>query len=356
MSRDYKAEQIKILKDLEAVRRRPGMYIGDTGPRGLHHLVNEVLDNSIDEVLSGYCSNIKIIINSDGSITVSDNGRGIPVDEHPEYKKSALELVMTMLHAGGKFDNKIYRVAGGLHGVGISVVNALSVSLEAIITRDNKIWRQIYSRGKPLGPVEVIGEANKEESGTKITFTPDPEIFESTEFDYERIARRARELAFLNPNVTIEIEDKRTGKKEIFKYEGGIKEFVKHLNRSREVLFPEPLYIEGEKGDVIVEVAIQYNKGFIEDIFAFVNNINTREGGTHLSGFKAALTRAINDYAKKEQNKEINFLGEDVREGLTAIINLKLPNPQFEGQTKTCLLYTSPSPRDLSTSRMPSSA
>jgi len=337
MSRDYKAEQIKILKDLEAVRRRPGMYIGDTGPRGLHHLVNEVLDNSIDEVLSGYCSNIKIIINSDGSITVSDNGRGIPVDEHPEYKKSALELVMTMLHAGGKFDNKIYRVAGGLHGVGISVVNALSVSLEAIITRDNKIWRQIYSRGKPLGPVEVIGEANKEESGTKITFTPDPEIFESTEFDYERIARRARELAFLNPNVTIEIEDKRTGKKEIFKYEGGIKEFVKHLNRSREVLFPEPLYIEGERGDVIVEVAIQYNKGFIEDIFAFVNNINTREGGTHLSGFKAALTRAINDYAKKEQNKEINFLGEDVREGLTAIINLKLPNPQFEGQTKTRL-------------------
>ncbi len=337
MSRDYKAEQIKILKDLEAVRRRPGMYIGDTGPRGLHHLVNEVLDNSIDEVLSGYCSNIKIIINSDGSITVSDNGRGIPVDEHPEYKKSALELVMTMLHAGGKFDNKIYRVAGGLHGVGISVVNALSVSLEAIITRDNKIWRQIYSRGKPLGPVEVIGEANKEESGTKITFTPDPEIFESIEFDYERIARRARELAFLNPNVTIEIEDKRTGKKEIFKYEGGIKEFVKHLNRSREVLFPEPLYIEGERGDVIVEVAIQYNKGFIEDIFAFVNNINTREGGTHLSGFKAALTRAINDYAKKEQNKEINFLGEDVREGLTAIINLKLPNPQFEGQTKTRL-------------------
>jgi len=337
MAEKYKAEQIKILKDLEAVRRRPGMYIGSTGPRGLHHLVSEVLDNSIDEVLAGYCKNIKVIINSESSVTVIDDGRGIPVDEHPVYKKSALELVMTVLHAGGKFDTKTYRVSGGLHGVGVSVVNALSVYLEAIITREGKVWRQTYRRGKPLGPVEIIGEAEEGESGTKITFTPDPEIFESIDFDYERIIRRARELAFLNQGVSIEVEDRRTGKKQIFKYEGGIREFVKHLNRNREVLFPEPIYIEGEKGETRVEVAIQYNQGFIQDIFAFVNDINTEEGGTHLSGFKSALTRAINDYAKKEENKEVNFLGEDVREGLTAIINMKLPNPQFEGQTKTRL-------------------
>jgi DNA gyrase subunit B len=337
MAEKYKAEQIKILKDLEAVRRRPGMYIGSTGPRGLHHLVNEVLDNSIDEVLAGYCRNIKVVIHPENSLTVIDDGRGIPVDEHPVYKKSALELVMTMLHAGGKFDSKTYRVSGGLHGVGISVVNALSVYLEAIITREGKVWKQVYKRGKPLGGVEVIGEAEEGKSGTKITFAPDPEIFESINFDYERITRRVRELAFLNQGVSIEVEDRRSGKKRIFKYEGGIREFVKHLNRNREVLFPEPIYIEGEKGETRVEVAIQYNQSFIQDIFAFVNDINTEEGGTHLSGFKSALTRAINDYAKKEENREVNFLGEDVREGLTAIINMKLPDPQFEGQTKTRL-------------------
>ena len=337
MNNNYKADQIKILKDLEAVRKRPGMFIGSTGPRGLHHLVNEVLDNSIDEVLAGYCKNIKIIIHANNSVTVIDDGRGIPVDEHPIYKKPALELVMTMLHAGGKFDTKIYRVAGGLHGVGISVVNALSTFLEAVITRDGKIWRQTYTRGKPTGPLQIIGEAEGDKSGTKITFLPDPEIFESTYFDYERIARRARELAFLNKGINIEVEDERSGKKEVFKYDGGVVEFVKYLNQNREVLFPEPIYIEGERGDVRIEIAIQYNQGFIQDIFTFVNDINTQEGGTHLSGFKAALTRAVNDYARKMENKELNLQGEDIREGLTAIINVKMPDPQFEGQTKTRL-------------------
>ncbi len=339
MADEYKAEQIKVLKDLEAVRKRPGMYIGSTGSRGLHHLVNEVLDNSIDEVLAGFCTEIKVIIRTDNRITVIDNGRGIPVDNHPVYKKSALELVMTMLHAGGKFDNKTYRVAGGLHGVGISVVNALSVFLEAIIYRDGKIWKQAYSRGKATGPVEIIGKIDTDTNlrGTEITFIPDFEIFESIEVDYEKITRRLRELAFLNGGVSIEIEDKRSARQEKFKYDGGIKEFVKHLNQNREVLFPEPIYIEGEKGDTQLEVAIQYNQRFIQDIFAFVNDINTEEGGTHLFGFKTALTRAVNDYARKAESKELNIMGEDIREGVTAIINLKLPNPQFEGQTKTRL-------------------
>ena len=337
MTSEYKAEQIKVLKDLEAVRKRPAMYIGSTGPRGLHHLVNEVLDNSIDEVLAGYCTEINVIIHPDNSMTVIDNGRGIPVDNHPEYKKSALELVMTMLHAGGKFDNKTYRVSGGLHGVGISVVNALSTSLKATIYRDGKVWRQIYSRGKVKEPVQLIGDIDGDKRGTEITFTPDPEIFESTEFDYEKIARRLRELAFLNGGASIAIEDKRSGRKEKFHYEGGIREFVKHLNRNRDVLFADPIHIEGEKGDIQLEVAIQYNQSFIQDIFAFVNDINTEEGGTHLSGFKAALTRAVNDYARKMESKESDLMGEDIREGLTTIINMKLPDPQFEGQTKTRL-------------------
>lgn len=337
MTNDYKAEQIRVLKDLEAVRRRPGMYIGSTGPRGLHHLVNEVVDNSIDEVLAGYCTKIKVIIHQDNRVTVTDNGRGIPVENHPVYKKSALELVMTMLHAGGKFDNKIYRVAGGLHGVGVSVVNALSEYMEVTVYRDGKIWKQIYSKGKAKGPVKIIAETDEEERGTQITFAPDSEIFESIDFDYERIKRRLRELAFLNAGASIEIKDERSKKEEKFKYEGGIVEFVKQLNRNREVLFPDPIYVQGEKGDVQIEVAIQYNQNFIQDIFAFVNDINTEEGGTHFSGFKAALTRVINDYARKTESKELNLLGEDIREGLTAIINMKLPNPQFEGQTKTRL-------------------
>jgi len=337
MSEEYGAKQIKVLKDLEAVRKTPSMYIGSTGPRGLHHLVSEVVDNSIDEVLAGYCKNIKVIIHSDNSITVIDDGRGIPVEAHPVYKKSALELVLTTLHAGGKFDTKIYRVSGGLHGVGVSVVNALSEWLEAKITRKGKIWRQRYKKGKPITPVEVIEEIKERRSGTEISFLPSKEIFESIEFDYEKIARRLRELAFLNQGVTIQIEDKREARKETFRYEGGIKEFVKHINRNREVLFPEPIYIKEEKNNVQLEIAIQYNENFIQDIFAFVNDINTEEGGTHISGFKSGLTRAINDYARKEENKEINLIGEDTREGLTAIINMKFPNPQFEGQTKTRL-------------------
>ena len=337
MQEEYGAKEIKLLKDLEAVRKRPSMYIGSTGSRGLHHLVNEVVDNSIDEVLAGSCQNVGVVIHSDNSITVIDDGRGIPVAPHPIYKKSALELVMTSLHAGGKFDNKIYRVAGGLHGVGVSVVNALSEWLEAKVIRDGKIWRQRYERGRPTTKVECIGEAILDKRGTQISFKPDSQIFESIEFDWEKIARRLRELAFLNQGLRIEVKDERDGRKETFQYEGGIRAFVKHLNRNREVLFPEPVYLRGEKEDVDLEVAIQYNQSFIQDIFAFVNDINTEEGGTHLSGFKSALTRTVNDYVRKRENKEIVLLGEDIREGLTAILNMKLPNPQFEGQTKTRL-------------------
>ncbi|MCK4418546.1 DNA topoisomerase (ATP-hydrolyzing) subunit B [Candidatus Aerophobetes bacterium] len=337
MQEEYGAKEIKLLKDLEAVRKRPSMYIGSTGSRGLHHLVSEVVDNSIDEVLAGHCQNVEVVIHSDNSITVIDDGRGIPVAPHPIYKKSALELVMTSLHAGGKFDNKIYRVAGGLHGVGVSVVNALSEWLEAKVIRDGKIWRQRYERGRPTTKVECIEEAILDKRGTQISFKPDSQIFESIEFDWEKIARRLRELAFLNQGLRIEVKDERDGRKETFQYEGGIRAFVKHLNRNREVLFPEPVYLRGEKEDVGLEVAIQYNQSFIQDIFAFVNDINTEEGGTHLSGFKSALTRTVNDYVRKRENKEIVLLGEDIREGLTAILNMKLPNPQFEGQTKTRL-------------------
>jgi len=338
MEEEYGAKQIKVLKDLQAVRKRPGMYIGSTASRGLHHLISEVVDNSIDEVLAGYCENIKVVIHSDNSVTVIDDGRGIPVDPHPIYKKSALELVMTSLHAGGKFDNKIYRVAGGLHGVGVSVVNALSEYLEAKVFRKGKVWRQKYIRGKPTTPVECIGETSSNKKGTEIIFKPDKEIFESLNFDWEKVASRLRELAFLNEGLKIEIEDERNGKSEVFKYEGGIRAFVKYLNRNRELVFEEPVYIKGERNSTSLEVAILYNQSFIEDIFAFVNDINTEEGGTHLSGFKAALTRVINDYIKKAgNNKENLLLGEDIREGLTAVINMKLPNPQFEGQTKTRL-------------------
>ncbi|TET13006.1 DNA topoisomerase (ATP-hydrolyzing) subunit B [Candidatus Aerophobetes bacterium] len=337
MQEEYGAKEIKLLKDLEAVRKRPSMYIGSTGSRGLHHLVNEVVDNSIDEVLAGHCQNVGVVIHFDNSVTVIDDGRGIPVAPHPIYKKSALELVMTSLHAGGKFDNKIYRVAGGLHGVGVSVVNALSEWLEAKVIRDGKIWRQRYERGRPTTKVECIEEAILDKRGTHISFKPDSEIFESIEFDWEKIARRLRELAFLNQGLRIEVKDERDERKETFQYEGGIRAFVKHLNRNREVLFPEPVYLRGEKEDVGLEVAIQYNQSFIQDIFAFVNDINTEEGGTHLSGFKSALTRTVNDYVRKRENKEIVLLGEDIREGLTAILNMKLPNPQFEGQTKTRL-------------------
>ncbi len=336
MKEKYGAEEIKVLKDLEAVRQRPSMYIGSTGSRGLHHLLGEVVDNSIDEVLAGYCRNIWVTLHSDNSVTVTDDGRGIPVEIHPQYQKSALELVMTTLHAGGKFDNKTYRVAGGLHGVGISVVNALSSFLEVKVFRSGKIWRQRYGRGKVLSPVEIIGETASEKTGTETKFYADEEIFESISFNYEKIAWRLRELAYLNQGVRITLTDERLEKNEVFCYQGGIRAFVQHLNQNREVLFKEPIYLSGEQNAAQLEVAIQYNLNFIQDIFSFVNDIHTEEGGTHLFGFKAALTRVINDYAHRQGNK-VNLAGEDVREGLTAIINMKLPDPQFEGQTKTRL-------------------
>lgn len=340
MSKNYTASDIKVLEGLEGVRKRPSMYIGSTGSTGLHHLVNEVVDNSIDEALAGYCTQIEVIINKDGSITVSDDGRGIPVDMHPKLGISALEVVMTRLHAGGKFDARTYKVSGGLHGVGISVVNALSEWLEVEVYRSGKIYYEKFERGKPVIPLKVIGEIDK--TGTKITFKPDSEIFETLEFKFDILAYRLRELAFLNPGVKIVLKDLREEppKEEIFYYEGGIKEFVKYLNKNKTPLFPEPIYIKDKSGSVVVEVAIQYNDSYLENILSFVNNIETKEGGTHLSGFKSALTKVLNDFAKRLgllKEKDGSLSGEDVREGLTALINLKVPNPQFEGQTKTKL-------------------
>jgi DNA gyrase subunit B len=341
MTSKYDAETIKVLKGLSAVRKRPSMYIGGTGLTGLHHLVFEVVDNSIDEAMAGFCDKIDVIINKNGTVTVRDNGRGIPIDMHKEQKIPALQVVMTMLHAGGKFDNKTYKVAGGLHGVGVSVVNALSKRLEAKIYKNGKIYRQIYERGEPATKVESIG--NTQEHGTEITFLPDDEIFEITEFRFDPLAQRLRELAFLNPGLEINIIDERTGKRHNFKYEGGILTFVKFLNEGKEVLFKEPIYISGERDEIKVEVAIQYTDSYHSDIFAFANNINTTEGGSHLTGFKHALTRAFNKYIKDYQllkNEKVNISGDDVREGSTAVISVKLPNPQFEGQTKTKLVNT----------------
>ncbi|EMT39675.1 DNA gyrase subunit B [Thermoanaerobacter thermohydrosulfuricus] len=334
----YTASQIQILEGLEAVRKRPGMYIGSTGSRGLHHLVYEVVDNSIDEALAGYCKNIVVTIHKDNSITVEDDGRGIPTDVHPKVGKPAVEVALTMLHAGGKFNNDAYKVSGGLHGVGVSVVNALSEKLEVIVKQHGKIYRQIYERGVPKTDLEVIGET--EETGTTITFKPDKEIFEETVFDYDVLAQRLRELAFLNKGINIKLIDERHGKEEVFNYEGGIISFVKYLNRNKEVLHEEPIYMEAKNSDYEVEVCMQYNDSYNENIFSFANNIDTREGGTHLVGFKAALTKVINDYARKYgiiKDNEKNLQGEDVREGLTAIVSVKLKNPQFEGQTKTKL-------------------
>jgi DNA gyrase subunit B len=334
----YTASQIQILEGLEAVRKRPGMYIGSTGSRGLHHLVYEVVDNSIDEALAGYCKNIVVTIHKDNSITVEDDGRGIPTDIHPKVGKPAVEVALTMLHAGGKFNNDAYKVSGGLHGVGVSVVNALSEKLEVIVKQHGKIYRQIYERGVPKTDLEVIGET--EETGTTITFKPDKEIFEETVFDYDVLAQRLRELAFLNKGINIKLIDERDGKEEAFNYEGGIISFVKYLNRNKEVLHEEPIYMEAKNSDYEVEVCMQYNDSYTENIFSFANNIDTREGGTHLVGFKAALTKVINDYARKYgiiKDNEKNLQGEDVREGLTAIVSVKLKNPQFEGQTKTKL-------------------
>ncbi|MCX7761240.1 MAG: DNA topoisomerase (ATP-hydrolyzing) subunit B [Candidatus Kryptonium sp.] len=334
---EYTAEAIHVLKGLEAVRKRPAMYIGDVGVRGLHHLVYEVVDNSIDEALAGYCKNIEVTINKDGSVSVLDDGRGIPVDIHPEEKKSALEVVMTVLHAGGKFDKRVYKVSGGLHGVGVSVVNALSEWLIAEVYRDGKIYRQKYERGVPVTPVEVIGTTDKR--GTKVTFLPDKLIFKNIKFDFERLSERMRELAFLNPDVTITLEDKRTGQKEVYHYTGGIVEFVKYVNSTKKPLHSDVIYITGEKEGVYVDVGIQYTEEYTDTILSYVNDINTIEGGTHVSGFKSALTRTLNAYAQKNNllKSKIELTGDDFREGLTAIISVKVPEPQFEGQTKTKL-------------------
>jgi DNA gyrase subunit B len=334
----YKADNIKVLEGLEAVRKRPGMYIGDTSERGLHHLVYEIVDNSIDEALAGHCNQIEVTIHIDNSVTVVDNGRGIPVDMHPTENKSAAEVVLTKLHAGGKFDKASYKVSGGLHGVGLSVVNALAESLEVEIKRDGKVYQQSYKRGVPNEPLKEVGKSK--EVGTRVTFTPDGEIFESIEFSFDILSQRLRELAFLNRGVKITIEDERSQKKHEFFYKGGLMSFVEHLNRARTVIHPKVVYFEGEKEGVEVEIAMQWNDAYSENIFSFANNINTIEGGTHLIGFKSALTRTINNYAIDSgqlKKDEENLQGEDVREGLTAVISVKVPEPQFEGQTKTKL-------------------
>ncbi|MDR3244299.1 MAG: DNA topoisomerase (ATP-hydrolyzing) subunit B [Elusimicrobiota bacterium] len=336
---NYDASNIQVLEGLEAVRKRPAMYIGSTGTTGLHHLVYEVVDNSIDEALAGYCKNIEVIIHPDNSVTVLDDGRGIPVDPHPKYKnKSALEIVLTMLHAGGKFDKDSYKVSGGLHGVGVSCVNALSDSLEVEVYRDGKIYKQSYSKGKPLADVKMCGKSD--ERGTKVTFHPDPEIFTVSVYSFDTLTNRLRELAFLNAGTNIRILDERTDKEHIFDYDGGVKTFVQYLNTNKNVLNKEPIYFSKEKEGVCVETAMQYNDSYNEQIFSFVNNINTIEGGTHLSGFRSALTRAVNEYIKKNEIskvKDLKLTGEDVREGLTAVLSIKVPIPQFEGQTKTKL-------------------
>ena len=336
--RVYAASDIKVLEGLKAVRKRPSMYIGNTSLEGLHHLVYEVVDNSIDEALAGYCDNIDVRILGDHSVVISDNGRGIPVDMHESEKMSALEVVMTKLHAGGKFDNKSYKLSGGLHGVGVSVVNALSDYLEVEIYREGKIYFQRYHRGNTVNSIQVKGETKRR--GTKIHFLPDSNIFETIDFNFETLAKRMRELSFLTKGVRIKISDERTGKKKDFIYEGGIKSFVEYLNKNREVLHKKPVLISGEKNDVIIEVALQYNNSYKENLFTFANNINTSEGGSHLSGFKSALTRSVNLYLQNSplaKNFKEKLSGDDVREGLTAVISVKLPNPQFEGQTKTKL-------------------
>lgn len=338
---NYDENQIQVLEGLEAVRKRPGMYIGSTSGKGLHHLVWEIVDNSIDEALAGYCTEINVAIEKDNSITVKDNGRGIPVGIHEKMGRPAVEVIMTVLHAGGKFDGSGYKVSGGLHGVGASVVNALSTELDVTVYRDGKIHYQEFERGVPKADLKVIGDT--EVTGTTTHFKPDPEIFtETTEYDYDTLATRVRELAFLTKGVKITIEDKREGKecKNEYCYEGGIKSYVEHLNRSREVIHEEPVYIEGSKDGITVEVALQYNDSYTSNIYSFANNIHTYEGGTHEAGFKTGLTRVINDYARRNgvfKESDPNLSGEDVREGLTAIISIKHPDPQFEGQTKTKL-------------------
>ncbi|QLD87590.1 DNA topoisomerase (ATP-hydrolyzing) subunit B [Natronomonas salina] len=340
---DYSAGQIQVLEGLEAVQKRPAMYIGSTDGRGLHHLVYEVVDNAIDEALAGYCDTIEVVINDDGSVTVSDDGRGIPVDTHEEYDRPAVEVIMTVLHAGGKFDSKSYQVSGGLHGVGVSVVNALSRELAVEVKRDGAVWRHRFDHGEPQGDIERVRDMEPdEETGTEVTFWPNVDIFETGEFNFSTLESRLRELAFLNPGVAITIRDDRPEdpQESTFEYEGGIREFVHYLNETRDVLHEDVVYFSTEENDIQVEVAIQATAGVQGSIHAFANNINTREGGTHLTGFKTALTRVVNDYAADNgmlSDLDGNLKGEDIREGLTAVISVKHPDPQFEGQTKTKL-------------------
>ncbi|MCR4420259.1 MAG: DNA topoisomerase (ATP-hydrolyzing) subunit B [Clostridia bacterium] len=333
----YDASQIQVLEGLEAVRRRPGMYIGDTGPDGLHHLVYEVVDNSIDEALAGYCTRIEVVIHHGEAITVTDDGRGIPVDIHPATGRPAVEVALTMLHAGAKFGGKGYRVSGGLHGVGVSVVNALSEELVVEVKRDSRLYRQSYQRGEPVSELEVVGPA--EGTGTSITFRPDPQIFPHIKFEYEVIAERLRELSFLNRGLELTLEDRRTGRSEKFVHTGGLVDFVRYLNDGREPVYPEPIYLAGERDGVTVEVALQHHDGYVENILSYANNIHTREGGVHETGLKTVLTRVVNDYARRFNlvKDQVALTGEDIREGLTAVVSVKVPEPQFEGQTKTRL-------------------
>ncbi len=334
---DYRADKIKVLEGLEAVRKRPAMYIGSTGAPGLHHLVYEVVDNSIDEALAGFCDTISVAVHIDNSVTVVDNGRGIPVDQHTSGKAAA-EVVLTVLHAGGKFDDKSYKVSGGLHGVGVSVVNALSEALDLEIWRDGHVYRQSYTRGVPRAPLEVIGTTKRR--GTKITFRPDAQIFETREFSFDTLAHRLRELAFLNAGVTIVLDDERTGKSHRFQYEGGIISFVQFLNKNKTAVNTAPIYMRGQRDGIEAEIALQWNDGYSDTVYSFANNINTQEGGTHLSGFRSALTYTINAYANKEslaKDLKESVSGDDIREGLVAVVSVKIPQPQFEGQTKTKL-------------------
>ena len=336
---EYGADQIQILEGLEAVRKRPGMYIGSTSSRGLHHLVYEIVDNAVDEALAGFCTEIQVIINQDNSITVIDNGRGIPVGINHKAGIPAVEVVFTILHAGGKFGGGGYKVSGGLHGVGASVVNALSTWLEVTICREGKVYQQRYERGKTMYPLKMVGECDPEQTGTKVVFLPDSEVFEETVYDYDILKQRLREMAFLTKGLKIILKDSREGmeREKIFHYEGGIREFVSYLNRRKEALYPEIIYCEGQQNGVSVEVAMQHNDSYTENCYGFVNNINTPEGGTHIVGFRNALTKTFNDYARKNKllkESEPNLSGDDIREGLTAIVSVKIEEPQFEGQTK----------------------